>query len=358
MTDTLATLRKRIDCVDRELLKLLNKRAVCAVQVGKSKTATGDTNFYCPDREAQVLRHLQQLNQGPLGNETIARFFREIMSSCLALEQAITVAFLGPAGTFTQQAAYKHFGTAITPSPAATIDDIFAQVETQRCQFGVVPIENSTQGIISQTLDRFVSSSAKICGEVTVRIHHHLVGNCQSLSQVTQVLAHEQSLAQCQKWLASKLPNATLTPVSSNAQAAKLLAGSNNKMAIASKVAADLYGLRTLASNIEDSPCNTTRFLIIGAQDTSPSGADKTSLLVATGNQTGSLHKILAPFAKHGINLSHVQSRPSKLGLWEYVFFIDISGHKDDENVALALKSLQKNDILLNILGSYPKGVI
>ena len=355
----LSELRDRIDAIDSQILQLINQRATCAMEVARTKVAEGETGtFYRPDREALVLRRIKELNPGPLSDDTSARFFRELMSSCLALEKTLEVAFLGPEGTFTQQATFKHFGQAVKSIPVSTIDEIFTEVENQHCQFGVVPVENSTEGVITHTLDRFISSPLKICGEVEIRVHQNLMGHVENLSEITEVFSHQQSLAQCRQWLDVHLPNAVRTAVSSNAEAARLAFENKDKMAIAGEVAASLYKLNILEKNIEDEADNTTRFIIIGQQEPVSTGMDKTSLLVSTGNRAGSLHEILEPFARHGISMSHIESRPSKQGLWDYVFFIDINGHKDDENVSKAIASLKESVNLLNILGSYPKAVI
>ncbi|NOT86370.1 MAG: prephenate dehydratase [Methylococcaceae bacterium] len=355
----LSELRIQIDAIDEQLLHLINQRATCATEVAKTKLAAGEQgSFYRPDREALVLRRIQELNKGPLADATIARFFREIMSACLALEKPLDVAFLGPEGTFTQQAAYKHFGHAVNTVPAVSIADIFNAVENEQCQFGVVPVENSTEGVINHTLDRFLGSPLKICGEVEVRVHQNLMAAFEQLEKITEVFSHQQSLAQCRLWLDKHLPHAMRSPVSSNAEAAKLAVGSVNKAAIASQAAAELYGLNIIEQNIEDEPNNTTRFIIVGRQASASTGRDKTSLLVSTGNQPGALHKILAPFAEYGIGMLHIESRPSRQGLWEYVFFIDIEGHCEDEKVAKALQLLRNSVNMLNILGSYPCAVI
>ncbi|MCX7088770.1 MAG: prephenate dehydratase [Methylococcales bacterium] len=355
----LAELRTQIDAIDEQLLHLINQRASCAIEVAKTKLAAGEQgSFYRPDREALVLRRIQQLNAGPLADATIARFFREIMSACLALEKPLEVAFLGPEGTFTQQAAYKHFGHAVNTVPAVSIADIFNTVENEQCQFGVVPVENSTEGVINHTLDRFLVSPLKICGEVEVRIHQNLMASFEDHNTITEVYSHQQSLAQCRLWLDKHLPNAIRTPVSSNTEAARLVANQANKAAIGPHGAAELYGLSIIDSNIEDEPNNTTRFIIVGHQVSTSTGRDKTSLLISTGNQPGALYKILAPFAQYGIGMLHIESRPSRQGLWEYVFFIDIEGHCEDEKVAKALHALKNSVNMLKILGSYPCAVI
>lgn len=358
MTDiiSLKKLRAKIDAIDNEILQHFNQRAHYALEVAKIKDATSEAKtFYCPDREALVLRRIKALNQGPLTDEAVACLFRELMSSCLALEKPLAVAFLGPEGTFTQQATIKHFGQAVQSVPLISINDIFTAVENQRCQFGVVPVENSTEGVVTHTLDRFVNSPLKICGEVEMRVHHHLMGNAENLNAIDEVFSHQQSLAQCQRWLDTHLPHATRTPVSSNAEAARLVSTCQHKMAIASEIAAHNYKLNILNSHIEDECNNTTRFIIVGQQESAPTGLDKTSLLISTNDDVGSMYKILEPFVQQGINLSHIESRPSKQGLWDYVFFIDIIGHKDDSNVSAALALLKPNVKLLNILGSYPK---
>ncbi|MFK5947244.1 MAG: prephenate dehydratase [Methylococcales bacterium] len=355
----LSELREKIDAIDGQILQLINQRASCAMEVAKTKISEGETgSFYRPDREAKVLRRIKELNPGPLSNETSARFFREIMSSCLALEKPLEVAYLGPAGTFTQQATFKHFGHAVKSIPVASIYEIFTEVEKQHCQFGVVPVENSTGGVIAHTFDRFINSPLKICGEVEYKVHHNLMGRAKNLTDITEVFSHQQSLAQCRQWLDTHLPGVPCTAVSSNAEAARLVASSQNKMAVAGEAAAQMYDLNILEKNIEDESNNTTRFIIIGQQEPESTGDDKTSLLISTGNRAGALQEIIEPFAKYGISMSHIESRPSKQGLWDYVFFIDINGHKNDENVTQALESLKSNVNVLNILGSYPKAVI
>jgi len=355
----LSELREQIDAIDSQILQLINQRASCAMEVARTKISEGETGtFYRPDREALVLRRIKELNPGPLSDNTSARFFREIMSSCLALEKPLEVAYLGPAGTFTQQATFKHFGHAVHSIPVSSIYEIFTEVEKQHCQFGVVPVENSTGGVVAHTFDRFITSPLKICGEVEYKIHHNLMGRAKKLKEVTEVLSHQQSLAQCRQWLDSNLPGVACTAVSSNAEAARLVADSENKMAIAGEAAAQLYGLNVLEANIEDESNNTTRFIIIGGQEPESTGADKTSLLISTANRAGALQEIIEPFAKYDISMSHIESRPSKQGLWDYVFFIDINGHKNDENVSKALSELKANVNVLNILGSYPKAVI
>ncbi|MGY6276182.1 prephenate dehydratase [Methylomonas sp. MgM2] len=355
----LPELRARIDELDRHILSLINQRAQCAIEVARTKQAEGETgSFYRPDREAEVLRRIKELNSGPLSDDTAAHLFREVMSACLALEKPLDVAFLGPEGTFTQQATYKHFGHAVNGIPVSTIHGIFQSVETGHCQFGVVPVENSTEGVIAHTLDRFIDSPLKICGEVEIRVHQNLLGKMDSLLGINEIFSHQQSLAQCRQWLNTYLPGVQCTAVSSNAEAARLASLDHSKAAIAGLMAAELYDLNVIEKHIEDEANNTTRFIVIGNQQPLSTGLDKTSILVSTGNQSGALHKILAPFAQYGISMTHIESRPSRQGLWEYVFFIDIEGHCDDPAVGKALQVLQDSVKMLKILGSYPKAVI
>ena len=357
--DQLAQTRDRIDTIDRQIQDLLNARAEAAKEVARIKLASDpDAVFYRPEREAQVLRMVKQRNKGPLDAESVARLFREIMSACLALELPLKVAYLGPAGTFTQAAAHKHFGHAVDTLSMAAISDVFQEVETGSCHYGVVPVENSSEGVVSHTLDMFLNSPLKICGEVTLRIHHNLLGCNTDLGSLKVVYSHQQSLAQCRGWLDRHLPSVERTPVGSNAEAARLAMESDDAAAIAGAMAGELYGLQLLAPNIEDEPDNTTRFLVIGQQSVPASGDDKTSLLLSTRNEAGGLHQLLAPLAEHGISMTRIESRPSRRGNWDYVFFVDINGHRDDADVALALEALQARAGMYKELGSYPRAVL
>lgn len=354
----LAQLREKIDAVDAQILQLINQRARYAQEVAQTKLAQGESgSFYRPDRESLVLRRIQELNTGPLPDETAMRFFREIMSACLALEKPLTVAFLGPKGTFSQQATFKHFGHAVQTAPATSISAVFNAVENGSCDFGVVPIENSTEGVVSLTLDCLLTSSLQICGEVKIRVQQNLLSHAKEFKEIAEIYSHPQSLAQCRQWLEANLPNARQTPVSSNAQAAKLVIDNPNAAAIAGAIAAEIYNLPLLATSIEDDASNTTRFIIIGKQISTPTGHDKTSLVVSTKNQAGALHKMLEPFALAQVDMLSIESRPSRQGLWEYVFFIDIAGHREDENVAQALADLNKKVSMFKCLGSYPQAV-
>lgn len=356
MTQSLSQLREQIDALDAEVLTLFNRRARLAQQVAEAKLADGETsNFYRPEREAQVLQRVRDLNEGPLDGDTVARLFRELMSACLALEKPLSVAFLGPEGTFSQQAAYKHFGHSIQAQPLPAIDEIFRAVESGACQFGVVPVENSTEGAIAHTLDSFLNSPLDICGEVALRIHQNLLSKHSDPAAIRQVFSHQQSLAQCRHALDRLLPHAARVAVGSNAEAARLAAETPDSAAVAGEAAAELYGLQVLERNIEDEPDNTTRFLVIGRLKVGPTGRDKTTLLISTGNQPGALHRALAPFAEHGISMSKIESRPSRRGAWDYVFFIDLEGHQDDAKLAGALRAAQSQVSFLKVLGSYPR---
>jgi len=355
----LSELRSQIDEIDQTILQLINKRAKLAEEVARTKLASGDeASFYRPDREALVLRRIQDLNPGPLSDDTAAYFFREIMSACLALEKPMQIAFLGPEGTFTQQAAYKHFGHAVKTEAVSTIEGIFKAVENGHADFGVVPIENSTEGVVTHTLDSFNASPLKICGEVEIRIHHNLMANVSDLSEITEIFSHKQSLAQCRKWLEQNLPNVPCTEVNSNAEAARLAAKVQGTAAIAGEVAAEIYAVTILEKCIEDELNNTTRFVILGRLDTTSTAKDKTSLLISVKNDAGALHRILEPFSKHDIDITGIESRPSRERLWEYRFFIDLEGHYTDEKVHQALEELKPNVMQLKVLGSYPKAVL
>ena len=357
--DKLQKIRERIDAIDSQIQSLISERAQCAREVAEVKLAGGEEAvFYRPEREAQVLRTVKERNEGPLSGEEMARLFREIMSACLALEQTMQVAFLGPEGTFTQAAALKHFGHSINTLPMGAIDEVFREVESDTANYGVVPIENSTEGVINHTLDMFMQSSLQICGEVELRIHHHVLGTGESLDNVSRVYSHQQSLAQCREWLDAHLPRAERIAVSSNAEAARRVLHDKDAVAIAGDTAADIYELNILIANIEDEPDNTTRFLIIGKQQVQPSGKDKTSLMVSAKNQAGTLYRLLAPLVNNSISMTRLESRPSRKGMWDYVFFIDIEGHVADPSISQALQELESEAAMLKVLGSYPCAVL
>ena len=357
----LGGIRDNIDAIDARIHALLNERARFAQRVGISKTATGKAvDFYRPEREAQVLRLALKRNKGPLRDVEIARLFREIMSACLAQQEPLKVAFLGPEGTFTQAAVLKHFGSSVRALPLPAIDEVFREVEGGIADFGVVPIENSSEGTVNHTLDLFLGTSLKICGEVELRVNHHLIGRMSGTAGIKRVCAHAQALAQCRAWLDDQLPEVERVSVSSNAEGARRARDERGTAAIASRAAAQIYGLTLLANEIEDRQDNTTRFLVMGRKLFSPSGADRTTLLVSAADtdDAGALFRLLEPLAEHRINMTRIESRPSRKRKWDYVFFIDVEGHVSDAPLAKALKSLEKRASLFKVLGSYPRAVL
>lgn len=359
--------RADIDAIDQEIQALISRRAECAQRVADIKLAEAqaaggsseDVVYYRPEREAQVLERIMQRNEGPLAGNTVAHIFREIMSACLALEQPLQVAYLGPEGTFTQSAAIKHFGHAAICTPASAIDTVFAQVESGKCDYGVVPVENSTEGMVSHTLDNFIDSPLKISGELELRISHHLlVSEATGDGEIAQICAHQQALAQCRSWLDKHWPNVERRAVSSNGEAARLAADNAGVAAVAGDMAAELYALQKRAEYIEDHADNTTRFLVIGRKEVPPSGRDKTSIVVSSHNKPGALFALLDPFRRGEISLTRIDSRPSRTEKWAYVFFIEFEGHVQDENIAAILAELEEQSIMLKTLGSYPRAVL
>ncbi|MFM8844318.1 MAG: prephenate dehydratase [Gammaproteobacteria bacterium] len=359
-------LRGRIDDVDRRLHALLNERARLARQVGISKGKEGRlVDFYRPEREAQVLRMALERNaasraSGALRDEEVVRLFREIMSACLAQEEPLKIGFLGPEGTFSQTAVYKHFGHSARALALSTIDEVFHEVEAGHADFGVVPIENSTEGSVNHTLARFLTSPLRICGEVELRIRQNLMGKMRSLREVKRICSHPQSLAQCRQWLQEHLPDVEIIAESSNAEAARRARDEKGTAAIAGETAAEVYGLTILAADIEDRADNSTRFLVIGRRTFGRSGKDRTTLLVSTGHTEapGALYRLLEPLAKNKVSLTRIESRPSQRRKWDYVFFIDLEGHIDDAPVARALERLKSRASLYRVLGSYPRAVL
>lgn len=356
----LGKLRQQIDSIDEQLLDLFNQRATRAVEVAGVKRAQNDgseddINFFRPDREAQVIKRLKELNKGPLSDDEVGRLIREVMSACLALEQPLKIAYLGPEGTFTQSAAFKHFGHSVSTVPMSSIPDVFNSVEAGHADYGLVPVENSTEGVISHTLDMFIDSSLKVCGEVEIPIHHHLAARSQDVSHIKCIYSHQQSFAQCRRWLDQNFPGIERIPVSSNAEAARLAAGEEHSAAICGLAAVEIFKLKICYENIEDRSDNTTRFVIIGKQEIAPSGNDKTSLLISTKNQPGALLRLLQPLADHNISMNKIESRPAQGYKWAYVFFIDIDGHQQDANVIKCMDELKLQSSLFKILGSYPK---
>ncbi|HMV71487.1 MAG TPA: prephenate dehydratase [Pseudomonadales bacterium] len=365
----LARIRAEIDDIDLQLQALLNRRAGCAQQVAEVKKtellamhgrgSEATVNFYRPEREAQVLRAVMERNRGPLPAHEVAHIFREIMSACLALEKPMTIAFLGPEGTFTQAAAVKHFGHAVISRPLMSIDAVFDVVESGEADYGVVPVENSTEGMVTHTLDNFIRSTLKICGEVELPIRLHLLGAPGCTPQdVRRICAHQQALAQCRGWLEKNWPHVEQQASSSNGEAARLAAADITVAAIAGDVAREIYGLNRLASNIQDYADNSTRFLVIGRELVKPSGRDKTSIIVSTHNKPGALFALLEPFQREQLMLTRIDTRPSRSETWTYLFFIEFEGHREDPVVARVLHELEEQTVMLKILGSYPQAVI
>ena len=353
----ISEVRARIDEIDRQIQALINERAEFAKQIGVSKGELAKAvDYYRPEREAEVLRAVVERNEGPLRDEEMLRLFREIMSACLAQQEPLKIGFLGPEGTFTQAAVYKHFGHSVRALPFSTIDEVFQEVESGAADFGVVPIENSTEGTVNNTLDMFLTSPLKIGGEVELRIEQHLIGRMASLESIERICAHEQALAQCRGWLREYLPQVELIGVSSNAAGARRARDEGGTAAIGGDAAAEVYDLKILVNNIEDRADNATRFLIIGRELLTPSGKDKTTILVSASHTGGAgvLHELLQPLATHGVNLSFIESRPSRRKNWEYVFFIDLEGHAEDAKVKQALEELEKRCTLFRVVGAYP----
>jgi chorismate mutase/prephenate dehydratase len=361
-TQTLADNRRRIDAIDGELHALINERARIAQVVGVAKRigGTATAEFYRPEREAEVLRNVIERNKGPLSNEEMVRLFREIMSACLAQQEPLKVAFLGPEGTFTQQAVLKHFGHSVRALPLPSIAEVFREVESADADFGVVPIENSTEGTVSHTADMFLVSPLKICGEVELRVHQHLIGRVVSLERIERICSHQQSLAQCRQWLDEHLPQVERIAVNSNAEAARRARDESGTAAIAGQAAAEVYGLDVLVPEIEDRPDNTTRVLVVGRKILEPSGSDRTTLLLSAPDTAGpgALLRLLEPFARYAISMSRLESRPSRRKKWDYVFFVDVEGHASDKPVAKALAEVKKVASLFKLLGSYPRAVL
>lgn len=357
--DSLEQLRGEIDRLDAELQKLISERARCAQQVGELKGLSSTVEFYRPEREAQVLRRVVERNAGPLRDEEIVRVFRELMSACLAQEEPLKIAYLGPEGTVTQTAVTKHFGHSVRAMSLPTIDEVFHEVESGIADFGITPVENSAEGTVNHTLDMFLTSELLICGEIEMLVHQHLLGR-GGLTQVRRVCASPQSLAQCRGWLAQHLPQADRISVTSNAEAARRARDEDGTGALGGEAAASAYGLEILYRDIEDYGDNTSRFLVVGRRMFPPSGEDKTSLLLSARDAggPGALVSLLEPLARRGINMTRIESRPSRRRKWDYVFFVDIDGHVEDEAVRAALDEVEANAELFRVLGSYPKAVL
>jgi chorismate mutase/prephenate dehydratase len=356
MTDKLKPLRDRIDAIDAQILDLLSQRGRVAQEVGHVKAETNAPVFR-PEREAQVLRRLAERNPGPLKDHDVQTIFRGIMSACRALEKRVTVAYLGPSGTFSEQAVFQQFGTAIETLPCVSIDEVFRATEAGTADFGVVPVENSSEGAINRTLDLMLGTTTTISGEVSIPVHHSLMTATGSMEGVKVVCAHSQALAQCQAWLNLHHPDIERRAVASNAEAAVLASKDPTIAAIASEMAGEQYGLGVVQAHIQDDPHNRTRFAVIGHLKTNPSGRDHTSLVLAVPNKAGAVYNLLAPLAKHDVSMTRFESRPARIGTWEYYFYVDIEGHVQEPAVSRALEELKDNAAFFKVLGSYPHGL-
>lgn len=351
--DKLKPLRDQIDAIDAQLLALLNQRARVAQEVGHVKAETNAPVFR-PEREAQVLARVAENNSGPLASADLQSIFREIMSACRALEKRVVVAFLGPAGTYSEQAVWQQFGQAVEGLPCVSIDEVFRSVEAGTADFGVVPVENSTEGTVNRTLDLLMQTSLSISGEVALPVQHSLMSRGGSMEGITRICAHSQALAQCQAWLNQHYPHIERQALASNGEAARVASEDPNVAAIASEAAAKRYGLAIAHAHIQDDPHNRTRFFVIGSLKPGVSGRDQTSLVLSVPNKSGAVYELLAPLARHGVSMTRFESRPARTGRWEYYFFVDVEGHAQEPRVAQALDELQSQAALFKVLGSYP----
>ncbi|MUV14770.1 prephenate dehydratase [Noviluteimonas gilva] len=354
----LVAVRTQIDGIDRQIQALIAERAQFARQVGKAKgKLAAAVDYYRPEREAMVLRGVVDRNDGPLADDVLVRLFREIMSACLAQQEPLKIGYLGPEGTFSQQAVQKHFGHSAKGLPLASVEEVFDEVAAGHADFGVVPVENSGQGTIQSTLDLFLTSPLKICGEVELRVHQYLLSRTGHIEDIERVYSHALSLAQCRAWLRQHVPDAEKLPVASNAEAARRARNADDAAAIAGENAAHVYGLKIVAGPIEDRPDNTTRFLVIGRSMFPPSGNDRTSLMVFVRNQPGALFRVLEPLSRRGVSMNRIESRPAHTGLWQYAFFIDVGGHVTEAPLSEALADLADFAENVTVLGSYPVAV-
>ncbi len=354
--EALALLRSKIDDLDDRILEVLNERASLVIEVGKLKEKE-KIDVYVPERERRIYERLIKNNKGPLPDQSLKNVFREIISASLSLEKRLTVAFLGPLATFTHLACMKHFGLSATFIPKKDISDVFDDVERRRANYGVVPIESTTEGVVTHTLDMFISSDLKICAEVFMEVQLVLMNKTGRWEDISMVYSNPHAIAGCKEWLKKNMPGILVQDVSSTAMAAKMASEDPSVAAIASEAAAELYDLTAVERNIQDEINNFTRFLVIGRQIPDKSGIDKTSIMFLVKDSPGVLYKILEPFSKGGINLTKIESRPLKKKAWEYVFFLDMEGHVTDENLSKALKKLDKKTISMRVLGSYPKSI-
>ena len=356
MVEPIDKLRRSIDAIDEQILKLLNQRADLAVAIGKEKSKR-KAPFHVPEREREIYERLERLNEGPFPPESLRSVFREILSATLSLEEPLTVAYLGPRATFTHQACLEQFGLSARHLPFNSIQEVFEEVERDRVQYGIIPIENSIEGVVNHTLDMFVDSNLLICGEVSLEISHHLLAQVEDVATITKLYSHPHAIAQCRGWLENHMPAIPVYEVSSTAKAAELVLDEPAAAAIASEAAAHIYGLKVLQKRIEDHLHNATRFLIIGKVPAKPSGDDKTSILFSIKDRVGALYAMLEPFASYGINMTKIESRPMRTQAWEYVFFVDLEGHIEDDSVREALDQLAERCLFFKVLGSYARSV-
>lgn len=350
----LAELRKGIDAVDAQIVALINQRAGLAQKVGEVKKLV-DAPVYRPEREAQIMEKLRALNGGPLPHASVEAIYREIISACRELERRLRVAYLGPEGTFSEIALFRHFGSGVEPVPCPSFDEVFRRAEARAVDFGIVPVENSTEGAINRSLDLLLQTPLRICGEVSIPVRHNLMALGGTMEGVTRICAHPQALAQCSGWLDRNHPGVERVPVSSNAEGARLASLDAATAAIASESAAQRYGLGLVAADVQDDPLNRTRFLVVGYYDCGPSGADQTSLILSVPDRAGAVHALIEPLARHGVSMKRFESRPARQGTWEYYFYIDLLGHQSDPPVAAALAELKRNSAFFKLVGSYPR---
>jgi len=350
----LGALREKIDALDAQIVELLNRRASCALEVGEVKREVAAPVFR-PEREAQVIARLRALSRGPLGGAAIESVYREVISACRELERRMRVAYLGPPGTFSEQALLAYFGAAVDPVACPSIDEVFRTVEAGGADFGVVPVENSSEGAVNRSLDLFLQTPLRICGEISVPVRHNLLTASGVMDGVERICAHAQALAQCMGWLDRNHPGIERVPVASNAEGARLASLEPRTAAVAGDVAAARYGLKTVAAGIQDDPHNRTRFAIIGHYDCAPSGDDQTSMILSVPDRAGAVHSLIEPLARHGVSMKRFESRPARQGTWEYYFYIDIIGHQRDPAVAAALAELRAQAAYCKVVGSYPR---
>jgi chorismate mutase/prephenate dehydratase len=350
---SLEDLRKRIDEIDKQLVQLLNERAHVVVEIGKLKNKT-DKPIYAPDREKEVLTKVIQVNKGPLLDKTLVAIWRELMSGSFALEKPLRIGYLGPGGSFSHTAAMLKFGQSVEYVPLQDITSIFEEVSKGHCDLGIVPVENTTGGGVIETLDAFIDSDVKVCAEVLMAIHHNLLANC-SLPEIKKIYSKPEVFAQCRNWLSATLKDAPTIAVTSTAKAAQMAAAEPNVAAIGSKVAAELYGLNIICENIEDIANNITRFFVVSHEDAKPTNEDKTAILFSTAHKAGALADVLDVFKQYSINLTNIESRPSKKRQWEYYFFMDFLGHRTDEKIKKGLEEAKKHCLQLSVLGSFPR---